>query len=222
MWTSSKPPVAGGWLAVGIPEYRLPKDVLKAEIKVIEDLGVKIHLNTRIGKDLPFEKLQKDYDAVFIGCGTVLSSKLDVPGEDMQGVIHGVDYLRRVNLGEKVFPGRRGSPSSAAGTSRWTPSGRPSAPAPRTYLFSIAAPARKCRRPRKKSRKPWRKGSRWNSWWPRFASSAKTARSRGSNVCGWNWANPMPAAAAVPFRSKVPNSSSNATQSFPPSVRRRI
>jgi len=100
-------PVAGGWLAVGIPEYRLPKDVLKAEIKVIEDLGVKIHLNTGIGKDIPFEKLRQDYDAVFIGCGTILSSKLDVPGEDLQGVVHGVDYLRRINLGEKVFLGNR-------------------------------------------------------------------------------------------------------------------
>ena len=100
-------PVAGGWLAVGIPEYRLPKDVLRAEIKVIEDLGVKIHLNTKIGKDIPFDKLKTDFDAVFIGCGTALSSKLDIPGEDMQGVIHGVDYLRRVNLGEKVFLGDR-------------------------------------------------------------------------------------------------------------------
>ncbi len=98
-------PVAGGWLAVGIPEYRLPKDVLKAEIKVIEDLGVKIHLNKAIGKDIPFAKLQQEYDAVFIGCGTVNSSKLDIPGEEMQGVIHGVDYLKRVNLGEKVFLG---------------------------------------------------------------------------------------------------------------------
>jgi heterodisulfide reductase subunit A-like polyferredoxin len=98
-------PVAGGWLAVGIPEYRLPKDVLKAEIKVIEDLGVKIHLNRPVGKDLPFAQLQKDFDAVFIGCGTVNSSKLNIPGEDMQGVIHGVDYLKRVNLGEKVFLG---------------------------------------------------------------------------------------------------------------------
>ena len=98
-------PVAGGWLAVGIPEYRLPKDVLRAEIKVIEDLGVKIHLNTAVGKDIPFGKLQSDYDAVFIGCGTVNSSKLNIPGEDMQGVIHGVDYLKRVNLGEKVFLG---------------------------------------------------------------------------------------------------------------------
>jgi len=98
-------PVAGGWLAVGIPEYRLPKDVLRAEIKVIEDLGVKIHLNTAVGKDIPFAKLQSDFDAVFIGCGTVNSSKLNIPGEDLQGVIHGVDYLKRVNLGEKVFLG---------------------------------------------------------------------------------------------------------------------
>jgi heterodisulfide reductase subunit A-like polyferredoxin len=98
-------PVAGGWLAVGIPEYRLPKDVLRAEIKVIEDLGVKIHLNKAVGKDLPFAQLQKDFDAVFIGCGTVNSSKLNIPGEDQQGVIHGVDYLKRVNLGEKVFLG---------------------------------------------------------------------------------------------------------------------
>jgi len=98
-------PVAGGWLAVGIPEYRLPKDVLRAEIKVIEDLGVKIHLNTAVGKDIPFAQLQKDFDAVFIGCGTVNSSKLNIPGEDQQGVIHGVDYLKRVNLGEKVFLG---------------------------------------------------------------------------------------------------------------------
>jgi heterodisulfide reductase subunit A-like polyferredoxin len=100
-------PVAGGWLAVGIPEYRLPKDVLRAEIKVIEELGVKIHLNTPIGKDMPFEKLRKEYDAVFIGCGTILSSKLDVPGEELQGVVHGVDYLKRINLGEKVSLGNR-------------------------------------------------------------------------------------------------------------------
>jgi heterodisulfide reductase subunit A-like polyferredoxin len=100
-------PVAGGWLAVGIPEYRLPKEVLKAEIRVIEELGVKIHLNTRIGKEIPFEKLRLDYSALFIGCGTVLSSKLDVPGEELTGVVHGVDYLKRINLGEKVSLGDR-------------------------------------------------------------------------------------------------------------------
>ncbi len=100
-------PVAGGWLSVGIPEYRLPKDVLKAEIAVIEELGVKIRLNTAIGKDIPFEKLRKEYDAVFIGCGTMKSSKLNIPGEEMAGVVHGVDYLKRINLGEKVSLGDR-------------------------------------------------------------------------------------------------------------------
>ena len=100
-------PVAGGWMAVGIPEYRLPKNVLNAEIKVIEDLGVKIHLNTKIGKDISFDKLRKDYGAIFIGCGTMKSSKLNIPGEDMQGVIHGVDYLMQINLGKKVSLGDR-------------------------------------------------------------------------------------------------------------------
>jgi len=95
-------PMAGGWMAVGIPEYRLPKDVLKAEIKVIEDLGVKIHLNTRVGKDIPFDKLKKDYAAIFIGCGTMRSSRLNIPGQDMRGVIQGVDYLTQINLGKKV------------------------------------------------------------------------------------------------------------------------
>jgi len=100
-------PVAGGWMAVGIPEYRLPKNVLNAEIKVIEDLGVKIHLNKKIGKDISFDKLKSDYDAVFIGCGTMKSSKLNIPGEDMQGVIHGVDYLMQINLGKKIALGDR-------------------------------------------------------------------------------------------------------------------
>jgi len=58
---------------------RLPKKVLNAEIKVIEDLGVKIHLNTKIGKDISFDKLKSDYSAIFIGCGTMKSSKLNIP-----------------------------------------------------------------------------------------------------------------------------------------------
>ena len=100
-------PVPGGWLTVGIPEYRLPRDTIKAEIKIIEELGVKIKLNTKIGKEVAFDDLKKDYDAVFIGCGTHVSSKLDIPGEDLEGVVHGIDYLKRVNLGEKVFLGDR-------------------------------------------------------------------------------------------------------------------
>jgi heterodisulfide reductase subunit A-like polyferredoxin len=100
-------PVAGGWLAIGIPEYRLPKDILNAEIKTIEDLGVDIKLNTKVGVDVAFDDIRKDYDAVFLGVGTHISSKLDIPGEDLDGVVHGIDFLKRVNLGEKVFLGNR-------------------------------------------------------------------------------------------------------------------
>ncbi len=100
-------PVAGGMLQVGIPEYRLPKDILNAEIKIIEDLGVKIKLNTKVGKDVSMGALMSEYDAVFIAVGSHISSKLDVPGEDLEGVVHGIDFLRRVNLGDEVFLGER-------------------------------------------------------------------------------------------------------------------
>ncbi|MDW7708991.1 MAG: NAD(P)-binding protein [Deferrisomatales bacterium] len=100
-------PVAGGWMWAGIPEYRLPRDVLGAEIQVIRDLGVEIRLNSAVGKDVAFDDLRRDYDAVFVAVGAQRSARLDVDGEELEGVVHGVDYLRRVNLGEKVFLGDR-------------------------------------------------------------------------------------------------------------------
>ncbi|MFZ3254099.1 MAG: NAD(P)-binding protein [Syntrophales bacterium] len=100
-------PVAGGWLTVGIPEYRLPKDIINAEIRIITDLGVDIKLNTRVGRDVILSDLQRDYDALFIGVGSQLSVRLDVPGEDSMGVFSGIDYLKRVNLGEKVCLGEK-------------------------------------------------------------------------------------------------------------------
>ncbi|MBN2397431.1 MAG: FAD-dependent oxidoreductase, partial [Deltaproteobacteria bacterium] len=102
-------PVPGGMLTVGIPEYRLPKAVLNAEIKTIEELGVEIKCNTKVGTDITMDELQKEFDATFIGVGSHVSSKLGVPGEDddLEGVVHGIDFLRRVALGEKVFLGER-------------------------------------------------------------------------------------------------------------------
>ena len=100
-------PVAGGWMSLGIPEYRMPRDVLNAEIQVIRDLGVDIRLNTEVGTDISFDELRRAHDAVFLAVGCARGAKLDVPGEDLPGVIHGVDYLRRVNLGERVTQGNR-------------------------------------------------------------------------------------------------------------------
>lgn len=95
-------PLAGGMMRVGIPEYRLPRDILEGEIGMIEKMGVEIKLNTSIGKDITLADLKRDFGAVFIATGTHLSTKLGVPGEDAEGVYPGVEFLRKVNLGEKV------------------------------------------------------------------------------------------------------------------------
>ncbi len=103
-------PVAGGMLAVGIPSYRLPRDILNGEIDLIKSLGVEIRLNTRIGKDITFEQLRSDgYAAVLIATGLHESSSMRVEGEEAgyKGFFPGVEYLRRVNLHQEMELGRR-------------------------------------------------------------------------------------------------------------------
>ena len=102
-------PVPGGMLAVGIPDYRLPKEMLKREIEDIQKLGVEIRLNSPVGKKgLKLDDLwQEGYKAIFIAVGAHKSANLDIPGEDFEGVYHGVSFLRDVNLGKKVTPGEK-------------------------------------------------------------------------------------------------------------------
>lgn len=95
-------PVAGGVLAFGIPEYRLPKSVLQQEIKMIEQVGVKINLNQEVGADITFYQLRSKHDAVYIATGTQFSNKVNIPGEDLKDVYHGLEFLRDVNLGREV------------------------------------------------------------------------------------------------------------------------
>lgn len=95
-------PVAGGVLAFGIPEYRLPEDVLQHEIRLIEQVGVKVHLNMEVGTDITFYQLRSKHDAVYIATGTQFSNLINIPGEDLKGVYHGLDFLRDVNLGHEV------------------------------------------------------------------------------------------------------------------------
>ncbi|MGD0744996.1 MAG: NAD(P)-binding protein [Verrucomicrobiota bacterium] len=89
-------PAAGGMLRYGIPEYRLPKKVLDHEIELIRRKGVKFVFHCRIGKDITFQTLQKDYAAVFIAGGAQSSRKLGVNGEQFSGVVDGVEFLRAV------------------------------------------------------------------------------------------------------------------------------
>ncbi|NLS78673.1 MAG: FAD-dependent oxidoreductase [Chloroflexi bacterium] len=93
-------PVLGGMMAVGIPDYRLPREQLNAEIDDILQAGnVQVRTNTRVGQDVTMDQLRAEYDAVYVAVGAHKSLRLGVPGEELQGVMHGTDFLRDVNLG---------------------------------------------------------------------------------------------------------------------------
>ena len=101
-------PIPGGMLAVGIPEYRLPKDILQKEIEAIQKLGIEIRLNSPVGKDgLTLEALYKQYEAILVAVGAHGSMRLNIPGEEFEGVYHGVSFLRDVSLGKEVKVGKR-------------------------------------------------------------------------------------------------------------------
>ena len=94
-------PVAGGMLRVGIPDYRLPPDVLEKEIKWITRLGVEIKYNTALGRDITVDGLMDDgYKAVYLAIGCHANMKLNIPNEDTDGVVPGVKFLRDVSLGD--------------------------------------------------------------------------------------------------------------------------
>ncbi|MPM41436.1 NADPH-Fe(3+) oxidoreductase subunit beta [bioreactor metagenome] len=91
-------PLPGGILNYGIPEYRLPAAVLAREIQEMQKAGFQIHLNTTVGKDIPFGKLQSQTDAIYIAIGTQLPQKAGVEGEELEGVLPGITFLKDVAL----------------------------------------------------------------------------------------------------------------------------
>jgi NADPH-dependent glutamate synthase beta subunit-like oxidoreductase/Pyruvate/2-oxoacid:ferredoxin oxidoreductase delta subunit len=97
----------GGMLRYGIPDYRLPPTVLDAEIQRILDLGVELHLSTRVGRDISLEELRARHATVYLGIGAQMGRGLGVPGEEGPSVWTGTDYLARVNCGEDVDLGTR-------------------------------------------------------------------------------------------------------------------
>lgn len=98
---------AGGVLAYGIPEYRLPKEILNRDISAIKDIGVNIILNTKVGVDITMAELKKKYRAIYIATGAQISRKAGIPGEDMKGVFHGLDFLKAAAFDEKPEIGRK-------------------------------------------------------------------------------------------------------------------
>jgi formate dehydrogenase beta subunit len=103
-------PEGGGMAAVGIPDYRLPRDILQYEIDVIEKVGAEIEYNTRVGEDITLEALKaQGFQAIFVGVGAHLSKMMRLEGEDAgyDGFVKGVDFLRDINLGKEVYKGKK-------------------------------------------------------------------------------------------------------------------
>jgi len=101
-------PDPGGMMFWGIPDYRLPREILNKDISYIQRLGVEIKTNTPIGTDLGLEDLfEQGFKAIFLGVGARQSMKLQIEGEDLQGVVPGVDYLREINAGKDINLGER-------------------------------------------------------------------------------------------------------------------
>ncbi|MBI4755820.1 MAG: NAD(P)-binding protein [Betaproteobacteria bacterium] len=97
----------GGMLSFGLPAYRTPRDVVDAEIQRILDMGVEVRLNTRVGKDVGFADLKRNFDAIFIGIGAQVGNKLDIPGGDASNCTDGISFLRDYNEGKLAHAGKR-------------------------------------------------------------------------------------------------------------------
>ena len=100
-------PKTGGMMRYGVPVYRVDQQAMDLEIQSILDLGVTIHFNTRVGKDITLAELRRTHNAVFLGLGLMQGRKLNVEGADLDGVITAVDLLLNYNLGYKVTLGKR-------------------------------------------------------------------------------------------------------------------
>ena len=101
-------PVPGGMMHLGIPEYRLPRDVLQAQIREILDLGPELKLNIRLGRDFSLGDLKRQgFKAVLMAFGLHRSRELNLPGNDLDGVVKGIDFLLNVNLGYRFEVGKR-------------------------------------------------------------------------------------------------------------------
>lgn len=100
--------VAGGMLTIGVPLYRLPRELVQQEIDAILSLGVELRLNTTIGKDITIPQLrQQGFAATLIAAGLQKSRQLKMEGDELQGVLHGIDFLKQMNLGQKAKLGER-------------------------------------------------------------------------------------------------------------------
>ena len=99
-------PYAGGTMLIGVPAFRLPREAIEMDVRLVERLGVSFVFGTRIGREISFEQLRERFDAVAICAGAMDAVPLDVPGNDLSGIQYGVDFMKRANLGEPLVVGQ--------------------------------------------------------------------------------------------------------------------
>jgi NADPH-dependent glutamate synthase beta subunit-like oxidoreductase/ferredoxin len=99
-------PFGGGTMLIGVPAFRLPREAIEMDVRLVERLGVTFRFDTTVGIDVPFEDLQRDFDAIAITAGAMNPVYLDVPGADLDGVRYGIDFMKVANLGQELTVGK--------------------------------------------------------------------------------------------------------------------
>jgi formate dehydrogenase (NADP+) beta subunit len=100
--------IAGGMLMTGVPTYRLPRDLVQLEIQAILSLGVELRTNTQVGKNITIPQMRREgFEAILLAAGLQRGRNLPIKGSDLSGVVHGIDFLKRVNTGERPRLGSR-------------------------------------------------------------------------------------------------------------------
>src|SRR6186997_2768776 len=98
-------PYAGGTMLIGVPAFRLPREAIEMDVRLVERLGVTFVFDTTIGTDITFDQLQRDFDGIAITAGAMDAVALDIPGADLEGVQYGVDFMKKANLGQPIEVG---------------------------------------------------------------------------------------------------------------------
>ncbi len=98
-------PSGGGTTLIGVPAFRLPRDVIELDVNWVAKHGVQFHYNIEVGRDITIDQLREQHDAVVVAAGCMYPVAMNVPGEEIDGVIYGVDFLKKANLGQEQWVG---------------------------------------------------------------------------------------------------------------------
>jgi len=98
-------PSGGGTTLIGVPAFRLPRDVIELDVNWVAKHGVEFHYNVEVGRDITLDQLRERHDAVVVAAGCMYPVAMNIPGEELDGVVYGVDFLKRANLGQEQWVG---------------------------------------------------------------------------------------------------------------------